>query len=359
MTIARSITSWLLSRLGYVRQAGLAFLCLWSFHIFLVYRPAVGNRFLLVFVVLVAAALTVLSAGMVIRLLLARAQWDDPARRLERRVNRSAGLIVRVFIYTGLLTYANAVLDLTEPMERSAEVAAVSEFEVALGSLVVLSRADLRWSDQSDHLEPILLWDAERRWLWVGEPVIVHFKSGLFGIPWIVKLERDEKRYAEQVLRLFPTASQAWKNLVAFDLERRRWDDAYTTASQYLVHYPEDYEFALSTAGALGVAFRHDKAVALLEPFLTRRRDYELYNVVGWSLAKLGEAERAVALLTSSIPLDPDNFWAYYHLAYVYRNRGQTVEATRMFEAVLDRRSNFPEVEEQLRLLRARPAGQS
>jgi len=112
--------------------------------------------------------------------------------------------------------------------------------------------------------------------------------------------------------------------------------------------------FAMDAAGVFGQARRHADVVALLEPFIERRPNYMVYNYVGFALGYLGRKREAVALLRKSIPLEPDNFWAYYHLGYVYAYAGDAAEAVEMFEKVLVLRPNFPEIQEQLRQLRAR-----
>lgn len=321
---------------------------------FVTYRLAAGSGVLFAFGSVLSLALAALAAAGFARVFLIGTSSDHQARRILQRIEQVGSVVVRVFVYAGMAVYANAALDRSRPVERAAEIRAISAFELNIGSLINLSHANLQWSDQAGQTDSIIIYGSEKRWLWVGEPVLVHTKRGWLRVPWIAKLERDEKRYADQVLAILPTASQAWKRRVTFELDHRRWGDAYESARQYLSLYPADYEFALSTSAALGVASQHREAVALLEPFLEHRADYTLYNVVGWGLAKLGETDRAIALLQASIPMDPKSFWAYYHLGYVFRNTGRTQEAITMFERVLELRPNIPEVNEQLRSLRNR-----
>ncbi|HET6370511.1 MAG TPA: tetratricopeptide repeat protein, partial [Nitrospiria bacterium] len=52
--------------------------------------------------------------------------------------------------------------------------------------------------------------------------------------------------------------------------------------------------------------------------------------------------------LKSSIPLNPENWEAYYHLGYIYSDLGKYKEAAEMFEKVMERQPRFPEVQAQL-----------
>jgi len=200
----------------------------------------------------------------------------------------------------------------------------------------------------------LLVRNAEHDRLWSGQAVIVRVHSGAFRVEWVERITRDEEKHNRRVLAVAPTASRAWKNLVRFYLDRRRWEDAMTAAREYLALYPNDVDFALDAAAVFGQARRHAELVTLLEPFVERRPNYEVYNSVGFALGYLGRKSEAVALLRKSIPLEPDNYWAYYHLGYVHAYAGDAAEAVEMFEKVLALRPNFPEIQEQLRQLRPR-----
>ena len=343
------------ARLGILRWEATVCLCVLSLGLSLIYRPAAGGRSFLVWLVVLSLALAIFGATLFAKIFLLGARHDDMARKLLVRLERGALVTVQVFIAVSLCLYANGALDRSEPVEYLAEVTAVSETQVIIGPLRVVSQVDVRFSEPPQRTERIVVYFDERRWLWAGEPIVVHVKSGALGVPWVVRLERDERRYVERVVQQMPTAGEAWKILVGYELDHRHWTDAYSAAQKYLAAYPMDYSFAMSTAAALGVASRYREAVSLLEPFLESRRDYELLNVVGWSLSKLGDTERGIALLEASIPIDPDSFWAYYHLGYVFRNQGRVPEAIDMFERVLERRPNFPEIQKELNKLQTTP----
>ena len=122
--------------------------------------------------------------------------------------------------------------------------------------------------------------------------------------------------------------------------------------------YPNDYEFARGCAVSFVLARRSADAVEVTEPFLTRRPSYELYNILGFEYHKLGRRDRAVELLEASIQLDSEPFDAYYHLGYVYSAMGKLEQAVAMFEEVLKRRPNFPEITAQVDRLRKQTVSQ-
>ena len=231
---------------------------------------------------------------------------------------------------------------------------AVERDEVDIGWPIGYAWADLSAWRSPGGVARVLVHDAEHDRLWSGQPVIVRVHPGAFRVEWVERIERDEEKHNRRVLAAVPTASQAWKNLVRFYLDRRRWHEALAAAREYLALYPNDVEFALDTASVFGQARRHADLVTLLEPFVERRPHYMVYNVVGFALGYLGRKQEAVALLRKSIPLDPDNYWAFYHLGYVHAYAGDAAEAVEMFEKVLALRPNFPEIQGQLRQLRPR-----
>jgi tetratricopeptide (TPR) repeat protein len=244
---------------------------------------------------------------------------------------------------------------------RAGEIVAITETDLPLDMTFPITWATVRFADDPEATPRVLLGRRETSYVWVGQSVVVHVRSGALGVPWVRRVERDEEQYYRKVLATFSDAAEAWKGLVRTYFDQRRWQDAERAALDYLARYPNDYEFAYSTASEFAVSRHYGPTVAMLEPFLGRRQDYVFYNSLGWSLAHVGQVNRGIELLKSSIPLDPNNFWAYYHLGYLYVRTRQTADAIEMFRNVLERRPNFPEVEAQLRALengtRAKPPG--
>ena len=92
-----------------------------------------------------------------------------------------------------------------------------------------------------------------------------------------------------------------------------------------------------------------------MEPFVARQpRNYELLNLVGWSLHQAGQSARGIEILEAAVPLEPENWMAYYHLGYAYQAIRRNAEAIVMFEKVLEIRRDYPEIVRQLRTLRQR-----
>jgi tetratricopeptide (TPR) repeat protein len=335
-----------------LRQVGLAALCLMGFWAQTTYRVPGGLPVRLLPVV--GLALVVLSGAMVASDLLRSAAKDNPYRRTFQAIKWGTTILVFVFVIFSAFVFLNGVLDRSPAAERRSDVVALEREELNVGWRLGYAWADLTSWAPSRGVARVLVWNTEQDQLWSGQAVIVRVHPGAWGIEWVERIERDEEKYNRRVLAASPTASQAWKNLVQFYLDRQRWADAMAAAREYLALYPNDRDFALDTAAAFGQVRRHADVVTLVEPFIKRRPTYMVYNVVGFALGHVGRKQEAVALLRKSIPLEPDNFWAYYHLGYVYASAGNAAEAVAMFEKVLALRPNFPEVQEQLRQLRSR-----
>jgi tetratricopeptide (TPR) repeat protein len=334
------------------RHAALVGLCLLGFWAQMTYRAP--SRLLVLLPPVIGLALIMLSFAILAGALLRRAAKDDPYRRTFQAIEWGTTAIVLVYVTLSAFLFLNGVLDRSAGVEHTAEILALEREEVDVGWEVGYAWADLTAWRPSGGVARVLVQYAEQDRLWPGQAVIVRIRPGAWWVEWVERIERDEEKHNRRVLAVVPTASQAWKDLVRFYLDRRRWAEAMTAAREYLALYPNDVDFALGTAAEFGQARRHAEVVALLEPLVERRPHYMLYNFVGFALSYLGRKQEAVALLRKSIPLEPDNYWAYYHLGYVYAYAGDAAEAVEMFEKVLALRPNFPEIQEQLRQLRPR-----
>lgn len=269
-------------------------------------------------------------------------------RRLER--GAQAGFVL-LMVYSAVL-WVNGAGNKAPLEDHAAQVVRVMGAELDLDGIIPLAWVQLTSWRRPSGTERILLRAAESRKLWAGQPVIVQVRRGRLGIPWVVKIERDQEAYARQILEKMPTAVEPWKTLINFLIDHQRWDEAAAKMREYLALYPEDYAFAEGIAAAFGQARRPADLVEILGPFAAKQANYNAYNMVGFALHQLGRREEAVQLLQASIPLEPENFWAYYHLGYVYQAMGQRVEAQAAFEEVLKRRPQFPEIEAALKSLR-------
>ncbi len=334
----------------------LACLCLWALNVQMSYR--IPGRFLFLVLPWIGVALSALSLVLLLGHLLKRAPAEDPFRQVFHRIEQWATLLICAFIFYSILLYVNGKWDNSQPTDKTTEILEISGGEINLGWLIPYSWAELRSWEHPDRAERLFLLGEEQRKLWPGQHVVVQVRQGYLGLPWVSKIERDDEKHYLEILQLVPTAAEAWKDLIYFYLDRRRWKEAFRTTQDYLKIYPNDYEFASSVASSFAISRLYVEAVAILEPFVTRRPSYEVYNLVGFDLAKTGNYTRAVELLKASIPLDPDNWVAYYHLGYVLRDMSKPEEAVVMFEKVLERRPNIPEVKEQIRILRQKIAPQ-
>jgi tetratricopeptide (TPR) repeat protein len=169
---------------------------------------------------------------------------------------------------------------------------------------------------------------------------------------------RDEEYYLRQTLQHVPRSSAAWKNLVIFYKDRKRWDDAVKMLYGYLDVYPYAYQFASIIAGQMVNAGRLEHAIPFLEYAVAMGKHYDDYQLLGVALQWKGDKQRAAKIFEESIPLAPDDWEVYFHLAETYAQMGRRDEAIAMYRRVLERRANSPRLKDcskQLWLLLIHP----
>lgn len=281
---------------------------------------------------------------------------DAPLRRTFIAVEQRAAWLIVALAIGSTLVFFNGRLDASASAARSATIVAIAEDVRFFGLDLPVSWADFAWRDRIQEPLSLLLWESERDEIWTGQAVTVQLHQGAFGIPWVGTLKRDDEAYYRQVLEVAPRAAEIWKTLARHYLADRQWDQATDVTLAYLNLYPRDLDFAKSTAAVLGQAHQDALSARVLERFLATDRDYELLLMAGWNLHHTGDQKRAIELMTSAIPLDPGNWWAYYHLGYAYSETNRPNEAIAMFEKVLELHPTFPEIEQQLATLRHRVA---
>jgi hypothetical protein len=342
---AGSLTANLFTReaAGHALTVGL---CLWAVYAQRTYR--VPGEVFFALLPWASGAVLLMSFAMFVRFLVIGPLPDGQSRSVPRWVERTGGIIVRLFVYYGLLIWVNGALDRSLLVEQDSEIVRIMGGEADFGLVVPYSWAELRSWQNPGKIERVLLTAQEMHDLWAGQRVVVQIRSGFLALPWVHAVQADEGKHYEAVLKLAPTAAEARKALVRFYAVHRRWPEARRAALEYFGMYPNDYVFAQQTGKAFAALARFDEMVAVLEPFVSRKPSYEVYNLVGFGLWRTGRKEEAIALLKASIPLDPDNWWAHYFLGYVYQSIGDYSESVSSFERVLKIRPSFPEVQIEL-----------
>jgi tetratricopeptide (TPR) repeat protein len=320
-------------------------ICGWAMVVQTQYR--VPGGFLFVLLPVIGLTLTVLSFILFVKHLLIRIPTNDPFRRTFDRVEWWSNLLVRVFVYYSLLLYINAKLDTSKPTYQAYDIVSiVDNFDREMP--ISYSWATLRHRDAPHKTERLLLGWQEQRKLWGAEPVMVTIREGFLGIPWVATIERDWDNLAKEILKHAPTASMAWKQLIAFDLAHDKWKEGSSAAWEYLKLYPNDHEEALSVGATFDVAFRYAEAVPFYEYAAARHPDYQTSQMLGAALSWSGNNRRAAEILEASVQLNPAYWEAYYHLGYVYGGMGKFAEGIAAFSKALERKPNFPEVEVEL-----------
>lgn len=327
-----------------------AALCLGAFQVHLAYR--VPSRFLFLALPWIGVVLGVLSLTVLVNHSLSRAAPDHPYRRVFARIDRWATRLVLAFLGVSALLALNGALDDSPVTERRAAIVDVVDADVDLGVRVSYAWAALRWGPAPERVERVLLGPGEFELLWAGRPVVVKTRRGYLRIAWVTEIEPDWERQQRAIVAALPTAVQAWRNLSGILFERRRLVDASAAIQEYLRLYPEAYDDARMSAAEFAWAGLPAEVVAILEPFASRRPDYEIYDLYGFALARVGRAAEGTRWLRRAIALAPARWEAYYHLGTVLADVGDAGGAAGMFAKTLERRPDFPEVRRRLARLR-------
>lgn len=297
---------------------------------------------------LLVASLLVLATHVASRI--RGAQAHAPVRWLQFAELAASGLVWLYIAYGGFV-FLNGALDGGSEGDRSARVERLSEREIYLGNFISYAWARLGATDGSRSSMTVLLTARERRERWGGEPVRVDLHAGFLRVPWVHRIVRDEEALNRAILARLPDASQPWHQLMRYYVGRRDWEQAQAAAVSYLARYPAGHEDVMQVGRRLYVAHDYRRALMFIEPAFKVNPDYDTTNSYGFLLHKLGRNAEAVELLLASIPLDEKQFWAFYHLGYVYGAMGKRTEAAQAFHEVLARRPDFPEIQAQLQLL--------
>jgi tetratricopeptide (TPR) repeat protein len=291
----------------------------------------------------IGAVLVVLNVLLVVNQFAASLPKWDPVRCLLKRLEFSAGVLVRLFVYGSLLWYANGILDSRPPVYRAAVIDSEAWQKIA-GIPTPYSWVTLRYRDHPQHPTKLLMTWGEQARLWGAQPVSVTIKNGLFGIQTVTAIEQDWGWYGGEILKLAPTASTVMRRKLYFDLTHDRWKEGIEAGSKYLQLNPSDWETAILAGELLFKASRYQDSLGFYEHGVKQRPDYPNMQQYGTALNWAGQSPRAAEVFKTSIPLDPDNWEAYYHLGYVYGDMGQYEDAIMYFEESLKRRPGSLEI---------------
>jgi tetratricopeptide (TPR) repeat protein len=298
-------------------------------------------------------ALVALEVLLLVRLILP-VSIDPTVSYAIVRITAVAHVLVLCFAGFGGLLVLNAILDRSPRHEHPSRVRELVDEDMDLLESVSYSWARVDSWRRPGSSERIVLYPWERRKLWGGQAILVTVGVGRFYIPWVVSLDEDKETRSRDVLRSFPAAFVAWRDLIASYVERQRWDAATAAVLEFQRHYPGDPALARYAATRLSNAGRYQQVVAVLEPVSREAPEAAVLRTLGLALAKTGRRDEGISALQRAIALEPDDYWAYNALAHVRVWGGERAEAIRLFETVLELQPGYPEAIAQLRELRGR-----
>ncbi len=279
---------------------------------------------------------------------------DSRLSRYFERTEYWGSLAILGFCFYSLALIINGSHDRSLPEGHRSQVLGIARADAGLllGDLPSVSWVKLRSWREPNGVERLLLSGRERVRLWVGQAVVVNEHTGMLGIPWVSSVERDAEKYARDALALAPTAARAWKELILFYLDQRRWDDTVTATQEYLRLYPADYSFLRGIAWRLNSSERHREVATLLEPVVARREDFDLNLSLAGALGSMAPSEKAIALAKRAIAMEPENFKGYFTLAQIYAEWGKFEDSITMYEKTLEFLPGFPFAERERDRLR-------
>jgi tetratricopeptide (TPR) repeat protein len=299
----------------------------------------ISSNYFLVFNPVIGCALSLMSGAVLGSIFLDYWPRWDWARQFLKRIEWAVVLLVGLYACSSLLLYLNGSQDLSQPTYRFGEIIAYHRAPPVSSWWV-----EVRYRDDPGSVSNVILADDEYRELWGAEPICVTVKEGAYGIPIVLKIEKDWDSYSREILKLAPTAVGVWEKLIYFNLDRKRVNEAITDAQEFIKLNPREHEFSQMFGYALFTGGRRKDSIQFLEHAAAQHPDYDYYQALGTALSWTGERKRAAEVLEASIPLRPEDWEAYYHLGYVYRDMWRPQEAIAWFEKALERRSDFPEV---------------
>lgn len=278
--------------------------------------------------------------------------------RRDLRLFRSVGRwIIAGFVIWGGLVYVNCIYDISAPQERKAVLMGMTEKELDVGVWIPYVQAKVAPIDTPSKTRQVVLRRGEARPLWVKEPIIIKEGDGLLGMKWIVAVQEDMESRMRQILSVSPTAAAAWKNLLWFYLENKRWDSAVKTARDYFQYYPDDARTAHDAADYLFMHRQFGAVMQVLDPLLRRRPNFKVYQLASWTLGQMGRPEdkaRALQLAQTLVEMEPDSPIGYYNLGYIYYWMNRPEQALPAFDRLLTLWPQMPDVEKLVQDLRAR-----
>jgi tetratricopeptide (TPR) repeat protein len=221
----------------------------------------------------------------------------------------------------------------------------------------------LRRLDDPQHVERILRSPADPP-LWPGQPVLLHVGSGFLRLPWVAQIAVDDVRQSLATLKHSPGAAEPLKTLIRGYAMRSDMAQTVAATLEYERLHPADHEYPERIALGLGMAGDCASMYRLLEPFIGRRTDYEFFTHLGYALGCLKRRDEAMKYLEKAVALEPENWWAYYHIGYMLYDAQKFEQAEPYLAKVLASR-HIPDVARDIgsiqrivALKRARETGQ-
>lgn len=273
------------------------------------------------------------------------------AVRLAERFspNRQIWMVVRPFLHVGdfialayivfgVGLYLNGILTTSPPQKHFAEVLTATEEPVQLGPWGPAGHFQIAVQD-ADGAPQFLFVDAKAfQRVLPGQGVSLVIYEGGLGVRWVDKhtILPDHKKTVTTVMAQGNHDPILIKRTITDDLAEHKFQKAYRKAQQYFQQEPEDISLARTLAAAAVHAGQPALAVQILEPWVRKHHDYNLYCSFGAALRDSGDIQKGIEYFEAAMKIDPQATDAYYLLGHTYRNVGKNDESRRAFTRLVE-----------------------
>ena len=242
-----------------------------------------------------------------------------------------------IFITCGVTIYLNGELEGAPPQTLQADVIQVSEEPIRLGrwwpaGWIKVALRDAASSEQYLHVD-----EARFQTVLPGESVSMWVYKGAFGVPWVElkSLRPDAQATVRSLVERGAKDSLLKKWLASNELVGGRFKPALKFAKDYFEQEPTDYYFAMTVAGYAVRNGNPALAVQMIEPFVYRYYNYNLYCNFAGFLVSNQDPIRGMDYMKAAAGIDPDQSEAYHLLGHAYKKSGQEAESMAAFKRLV------------------------
>ncbi|MBI1820904.1 MAG: tetratricopeptide repeat protein [Nitrospirae bacterium] len=249
------------------------------------------------------------------------------------------------FLFATVMVYLNSRFDSEYPGYYSAKIMAIKENKLLFDYGPRFTSLLLDVNNPANQKMSLVMTKTNSNDHWNGEPLKILIRHGDLGLPWIEWYERDDATMSKEVLKEFPNAAMAWKNLLRTYMRFGEWTNLSQKGLTYLKLNPSDYSFFETIASFLTNASHDKEALPFYEHVISHIPSAKTLLSYGIGLHNSGNNKRAVSVLEQAVAIDPNDSEIYFFLGVAHYDLQEWKDSLSNFQKVLEFRPNFPQVE--------------